>query len=44
MRAEGEVGVQLDTQDFRGSVQRGYLVSYSQKFIVGEARNGGYQR
>ena len=22
MRVEGEVGVQLDTQDFRGSVQR----------------------
>ena len=25
--AEGEVGVQRDSQDFRGSVQRGHLIS-----------------
>ena len=33
MRAEGEMGVQLDTQDFRGSVPRGDLVSYSQLLV-----------
>ena len=27
MRAKGKVGVQHDFQDFRGSVQRGHLVS-----------------
>ena len=33
MRAEGEVGVQFDIQDFRVSVLWGYLVSYSQLLV-----------
>ena len=33
MRTEGEMDVQLDTQDFRGSVPRGDLVSYSQLLV-----------
>ena len=29
MRAKGEVGVQLDTQDFKGSVQRSHRITNS---------------
>ena len=43
MRAEVEVCVQLDTPDFRDSVQRGHVPRF--RFAhVGGGRTGGYAR